>query len=1473
MRSGFADKQTLVVTSLFVAASALTVAGCGSGSKSHSNRLGQPSIAAIQPATGDVDGGDQVTITITGATFGPNAQAIFGGQIASVLSASSDTLTVSTPGVASAGPVDVTVNVDGPGSPSDTAPDGFSYSSMSITSVTPSSGPTAGGVNVTITGENFVNVTGVNILSTFNVDSATQISGVLAASIAGAGPVDVVVASSTEGTATLQNGFDYTVGGGNNPQIGIVGLDVASGPVAGGTAVTITGFGFEPGDQEVRFGGEVATITNEPDSQTIVVNTPAGAAPGFVSVSVESTNNGTTTLVDAFTYLGDGGTPVVSAVTPNSGPESGGTDITISGQNFLGADIAAIASNLLDMEILNDNTITAVTAPLDSSAGVAPLTTRVVVVSSSSGPSTEDVLYTYDPSVFLETIQPNQGPRSGNLDVTFKGRNFGSTVVPNVADVLFNGNSAVGFTVLDDETMTVTVPPNGFEGAVGVEIVGQNGFLNAFRENAFIYGGLFDQPSPPTVDNLDLMGDVIGDQYDQDLNSAWQDSETLVDMDSGPIPSQVASGDLTKNDGEFMAVTLPGSNSVYIAAGAASETVSDSCLLTVTRTITEATVALNATPRDLVWTMLDGNGVSDLVVVQDDGTVATIRLAAAPEYAEPLGGLPVQQLTLANGDPAVAVSSGDVNGDGAFDVVVARASGDLDIFLNANDGSGDLNAPTTVALPGTPVKVFACDPRGVTNLDLDPLRDIAIVDRLPFHLKQDVNRDGRTDVAVLLDDGRIAVLFGDGAGAFPETKTWGEMENPIDMVATDFNLDNRIDFVALTDKNVGVYQSRVSILSGEASIAQIQTLTFPVGAAQAQPTAVAVMDSNYDCAEDIVVGSFDVGGTNVGVWLNNGDGSYAVPNLYAAQTQNNMGAGAGFQIVDLATSRRAAVWAAQAHTGAESAVNELDRTLLTIFLGDAQEDLTAGPLPTGTDPRSIRYGDMNDDGSMDMVVANFSSNTLGVYLGDGEGNFPTQLNAFTERGPESVALGDVDNDGDSDVVVANNLNGLKPFDEITVHLNTGQGSLGSGQSYDEGGRGAREVRLADVDGDGNLDAVVVNQTSNNVSVLTGNGNGTFDAPTLYGVGNRPMSVAVADMGTPEGADASAALASDGQLDLVVCNNEDDTVSVLYNGFDNAGNPVAEGLFGAGETYPLGGFIRPNITGQLASPPLPSLARLDVQPRSVVVVDMNLDGAPDIVTADAGTDTISILHANLGNRTIRPGTRAYGGPNPANSPNYPTRITDGVGDPCPAMFTPVGSATPGTLGIEDEIGGWDSAGSPGNVRKWFVPRDYAYNNNDPNDVGVPQVVLPVGDNPHFVAFNDMNVDGRPDLVVGSFGGTDLTIYINAGSDFQNGPGGPNVWIAGQFVQGACVRADYFPFWQVIEEQSGLPGETTFRSPRFDPDCPATVPGYSVDNAVATFFTVNLPAPVTGLDVARVNKDCPPDPGVVMADGTVLVKEGE
>jgi hypothetical protein len=184
---------------------------------------------------------------------------------------------------------------------------------------------------------------------------------------------------------------------------------------------------------------------------------------------------------------------------------------------------------------------------------------------------------------------------------------------------------------------------------------------------------------------------------------------------------------------------------------------------------------------------------------------------------------------------------------------------------------------------------------------------------------------------------------------------------------------------------------------------------------------------------------------------------------------------------------------------------------------------------------SIGVGDFNGDGIPDVALADGHDDSLSILLGNGDGTFQAARKYYTPgKNPISLAVGHFTGDGALDVVAANQVTHL-----LSVFLNNGDGTFQPAVYYSTGDVyvWANSVAVGDFNDDGNLDFVTANGITRDVSVLLGNGDGTFQNALRYPADVYPSSVTVADFN------------GDNYPDLAVADEVDGTFSVLLNQAD------------------------------------------------------------------------------------------------------------------------------------------------------------------------------------------------------------------------------------------------------------------------------------------------------------------------------------
>jgi hypothetical protein len=226
-----------------------------------------------------------------------------------------------------------------------------------LTTVSPTSGPAAGGTTVTLTGQNFASGATVTVGGTAAtgvvVVSGTQITAKTPPHAQGS--ANVTVTNPGGQSATLAGGFTFVA-----PAPTITGVSPASGTTAGGSAVTLTGQNFASGAR-VTFGGAAATSVVVVSATQITANTPPHAQ-GSVNVTVTNSDGQSGTLASGFTFVALA--PTVTSVSPNSGPSGGGTRVTLTGMSFVsGATVTFGGAAATSVVVASATQISAVTPP------------------------------------------------------------------------------------------------------------------------------------------------------------------------------------------------------------------------------------------------------------------------------------------------------------------------------------------------------------------------------------------------------------------------------------------------------------------------------------------------------------------------------------------------------------------------------------------------------------------------------------------------------------------------------------------------------------------------------------------------------------------------------------------------------------------------------------------------------------------------------------------------------------------------------------------------------------------------------------------------------------------------------------------------------------------------------------------------------------------------------------------------------
>lgn len=327
----------------------------------------------------------------------------------------------------------------------------YSYvtaSAPTLAAVSPTSGPASGGTTVVLTGTNFAGASAVRFGTTaatsFTIVSNTHISAVAPA---GSGTVQVTVI--TPGGTSNGVSFGYA----QTPVVS--GASPHQGPLSGGNTVILTGVGLA-GTTAVTFGATgAASFTVDSPTQITAVAPPGAAGP----VNITVTAPGGTSAAGTFYYYVN--TPVLTHISPSSGPVSGGNSVTVAGANLIGATAVHFGTTTASsFTVVSAIELTAV-VPLGTT-GIVPVTV------TTAGGTSNGLSYAYLVTPTIAAVTPSHGPATGGNTVTMAG-----TSLTQATTVLF-GSVPAAFTIVSDNQISAAAPA-GEPGPVTVTVTTPGG--------------------------------------------------------------------------------------------------------------------------------------------------------------------------------------------------------------------------------------------------------------------------------------------------------------------------------------------------------------------------------------------------------------------------------------------------------------------------------------------------------------------------------------------------------------------------------------------------------------------------------------------------------------------------------------------------------------------------------------------------------------------------------------------------------------------------------------------------------------------------------------------------------------------------------------------------------------------------------------------------------------------------------------
>jgi subtilisin-like proprotein convertase family protein len=293
---------------------------------------------------------------------------------------------------------------------------------------------------------------------------------------------------------------------------------------------------------------------------------------------------------------------------------------------------------------------------------------------------------------------------------------------------------------------------------------------------------------------------------------------------------------------------------------------------------------------------------------------------------------------------------------------------------------------------------------------------------------------------------------------------------------------------------------------------------------------------------------------------------------------------------------------------------------ISILLGNGDGTLAAQSLVNaGSSPYAIAAGKFDAGNNFDLAVVNSGSNNVSILLGNGDGTFGAPTNFTVGSDPISIAIGDLNNDTNQDLAVAN----FGGFFSGTISILLGNGSGGFTPAANViTSTQPAFVTITNFNGDANRDLIVANFGADLVSTYLGSGTGTFQSAQTLGTFGGPVAIEVANF-----------LGADSFADLAITNYSGENLTLCSG--------TSSGTFNCSTGPPSyspnpvsitsGDYLGNGTTGlavALSGSNRVRVSQVDftvgLNPNAVETVDLNGDTKPDLITANAGSNDVSVL---------------------------------------------------------------------------------------------------------------------------------------------------------------------------------------------------------------------------------------------------------
>jgi gliding motility-associated-like protein len=1177
----------------------------------------------------------------------------------------------------------------------------------------------------------------------------------------------------------------------------ITSFTPTSGPIGTTVEVTGTNFSTAASDNIVWFGAVRATVTTASATE-LTITIPAGTTYQPISVTVNGLTAWTKTPFNvtfpgthemdesSFSHTVDFNTgannPYGVAIGDIDG--DGKPDMVVTNH----ADITtSVFRNISSSDTI---TLASFSSKVDLATG---FNTNGVAIGDIDGDGKQDIVVTngnnntfdsridfttgtYPNSVAIRDIDGDGKPdivvANENSNTVSIFRNISSpgsitagSLAPRVDFITGSDPTSIAIGDIDGDGQSDMVVANGGNNFVSIfRNIGSSGSITAgsFAPREDIYTG--NQPSCVIIGDID--GDNKPDLAVTNLNSntvsvfrniaspgsiILSSFEFKVDYSTGSQPHSAVLGDINGDGRPDLAVINKNSNSVSVFRNT-----STSGSITFATKINYST---GMDPYSIAMGDIEGDGKLDLVVTNVvSGTVRVHRNTIQSSVPPVIGSIAP---TSAQVGSTITISGSNFNITPTknivwFGAVRAAVTAATATQLSVTVPAGATYQPITVTDMNSGLTAYSNTPFNVTFTNAGFFDASSFAEKVDITTGTnpgnsaigDINGDGKPDLAYIHFADRVSVRLNScTSGSIPSGSFDPQIElftepNPSGFAIGDIDGDGRKDIIVTNGSASTLSIFRNTTPSGTVGWATFAPkVDIPTGGFSQSP---AIRDIDGDGKSDIIVANNQY--HQVSIFRNMSTPGNITTGSFAPKVDFNTGTGpwrVAFDIGDLDGDGKPDLALAYSNTNTVSIFRNTSTpgSITTSSFADKVD------FATGANPWNVVVGDIDGDGKLDLSVTNFNSNTVSVFRNTATSgsitaaSFATMTEIPTGLQPIYTGIADINGDGKPDlVVIRQNSNTVSIFRNIGTSGSITSASFDPKVDFTSYGN-TTSVAIGDLDCDGKPDLFVTNGTGNSVSVFR---NLVSELP--------PPSPPVINSYNPtSGAVGTSVIISGSNFSSTSSEN------IVWFGAVKA-TVIAATSTSLSVTVPIGATYQPitvtvnGLTAWSGAPftvTFPGTGVMDATafaakvdcpsgtaPSSAGIIDIDGDGKPDLVVTNYGGASVSVFRNVSTSGSVTAGS--FSSKVDFNTGTGPNKVAisdiDGDGKP-DLVVTNYGSNT---------VSVFRNTSSPGSITSGSF---------------AAKVDLPSVANPGFVTTGDIDGDGKPDLVVTSFSSSTVSVFRN------------------------------------------------------------------------------------------------------------------